>query len=126
MFSNILNFSLEMANPGRQFQSYSNEPATFSGQVTRHRKIEGFHTDSRCRYKAPERHGREYILKRDCHCQNFPNDEEVHYSPNCHYTVRQDSGMDNEKVILLLKCACNTENLLARYPNTESSVCILL
>ncbi|KAF6039734.1 hypothetical protein EB796_001956 [Bugula neritina] len=98
----------------------------FDCSETRHRKIEGFHTDSRCRYKAPERHGREYILKRDCHCQNFPNDEEVHYSPNCHYTVRQDSGMDNEKVILLLKCACNTENLLARYPNTESSVCILL
>jgi len=46
-----------MANPGRQFQSYSNEPATVSGQVTRHRKIEGFHTDSRCHYEAPKRRG---------------------------------------------------------------------
>ncbi|KAF6017975.1 hypothetical protein EB796_023735 [Bugula neritina] len=105
-----------MANSGRNFSSYSNEPATYSGQVTHHKKIEGFHADSRCRYKSPEKRGGKYILKRDCYCGLFDDDEEEHYNSNCHYTVRQDSGMNNERVILLLKCACNTKDLLSRYP----------
>jgi len=46
-----------MTNPGCKFPGYPCEPATYSGQVTHHKKIEGFHADSRCRYKSPEKLG---------------------------------------------------------------------
>ncbi|KAF6039735.1 hypothetical protein EB796_001957 [Bugula neritina] len=101
-------------NPGLNFSSHSNELATYSGQVTHHRKIEGFHTDSRCCYGPAQWNGRNYTLRRKCECKRFDDDDELHGSEHCHYTVRQDTGTNN--VVLLLKCFCVNPRLLSRSP----------
>ncbi|KAF6017978.1 hypothetical protein EB796_023738 [Bugula neritina] len=102
-------------NPGLNFSSHSNELATYSGQVVQHRKIEGFHTDSRCCYGPPQwKSGWTYTLLRNCYCGRFDVGYEEHGSDQCHYTVRQDTGTNN--VVLLLKCFCVNPRLLSRSP----------
>jgi len=46
-----------MANPGRTFSPYSNEPATVSERGVQHKKIEGFHFNINCHYGPPEWNG---------------------------------------------------------------------
>jgi len=61
---------------------------------------------------------RDYYLERYCYCGRFQNAKEWHFSPQCHYVTKKDTG--NNRTFLLLRCYCNHPILINADPEQSS------